>query len=374
MKDLNSYVCVFKHCDRPNVLYSHRNQWLNHLQQHCKVWRCPSHRDLEPFSSSEDYITHMREVHATKLSDTKLRMLASRTSRNTKLFPMCPLCGNRDFDSDEHAENHVAGHLRLLAMESLPTYHEYIPAFGLCRLVALLENPERCEGRKRVHIEELLNCAYPPVKIGQLRLEDFAQMETKMFFSRARLNAYFGRCIDKLLNCECQECTAARHDGMDMMLISDQKKQLQRYPWVLGFMIYLGRLHYIYYWMEWGFVNPNGDLQSQIMDDMRLGLLIESELDRSAFQLAYAHASSMFYPLTFKIEDNETCPYRDLPNLCRFPYLNTGFISTNGFYRAMTKVEILPEYLDGNMIHLLTTRYPTTVMSGGSDRKVCYIC
>jgi hypothetical protein len=317
----------------------------------------------------------MREVHATKLSDKQLRILASKVSRNAKLFPLCPLCGKQDFDNDEHAEHHVAGHLRLLAMESLPRYHEYLPAFDLCRLVALIENPERCEGRKRLHIEGLLNCAYPPIKLRQLRLEDYAQEEPKIFFSRARLNSYFGPYVKEILDCKCQECTAARDDDIDMLWLSEKKSQLHRYPWIFGFMIFFGKLHYIYYWMKWNLFDSREYIKAGIIDDKRLEeKLIKDPLDRLIFKQAYLRAISMFYPMTFEVQDNETCPYRDLPDSCRLPYLNAKSISANGFYRAMSKVEILPEHLDRKMIDLVTKRYPTPVTDGGSDRKVCYIC
>ncbi|TVY76578.1 hypothetical protein Focb16_v006386 [Fusarium oxysporum f. sp. cubense] len=126
--DLDAYVCLFEDCDQPGVLYNHSDQWLSHLQQHRRFWRCPSHRDLEPFSSGEDYIAHMREVHANKLSDKQLRAMANKNSRKMpKLFPSCPLCGKGESEINGRLEDHLAGHLRSLALKSLPSYHENIP-------------------------------------------------------------------------------------------------------------------------------------------------------------------------------------------------------------------------------------------------------
>lgn len=126
--DLDAYICVFEDCDQPEVLYNHSDQWLSHLQQHRRFWRCPSHRDLEPFSSGEDYIAHMREVHASKLSDKRLRAMANKNSRKiAKLFPSCPLCDKEESDINARLEDHLAGHLRSLALKSLPSYHENIP-------------------------------------------------------------------------------------------------------------------------------------------------------------------------------------------------------------------------------------------------------
>lgn len=71
---------------------------------------------------------HMREVHDTKLSDRQLRVVANRNSRKTtKLFPSCPLCGREESEVDGRLEDHLAGHLRSLALKSLPSYQDEIP-------------------------------------------------------------------------------------------------------------------------------------------------------------------------------------------------------------------------------------------------------
>ncbi|KAL2673791.1 hypothetical protein Neosp_012235 [[Neocosmospora] mangrovei] len=126
--DLDPYVCLFEDCDQPDVLYIHSDEWLGHLHQHGKVWRCPSHREMGPFSTLEEYMRHMREVHDTKLSDRQLRVVANRNSRKaTKLFQSCPLCGREESEVEGRLEDHLAGHLRSLALKSLPSYQDEIP-------------------------------------------------------------------------------------------------------------------------------------------------------------------------------------------------------------------------------------------------------
>ncbi|UPK95818.1 hypothetical protein LCI18_006753 [Fusarium solani-melongenae] len=126
--DLDPYVCLFEDCDQPDVLYTHSDEWLGHLHQHGKVWRCSSHREMGPFSTLEDYMKHMREVHDTKLSDRQLRVVANRNSRKTtRLFPSCPLCGREESEVEGRLEDHLAGHLRSLALKSLPSYQDEIP-------------------------------------------------------------------------------------------------------------------------------------------------------------------------------------------------------------------------------------------------------
>ncbi|KAI7764031.1 hypothetical protein LZL87_006413 [Fusarium oxysporum] len=128
INDLDAYICLFEDCDQPDVLYSHSDEWLSHLQQHRRFWRCASHRDLDPFSSSAEYIAHMRDVHNSKLNDNRLRIMANRNSRKVpKMFPSCPLCGQDEDEVNGRLEDHLAGHLRSLALKSLPSYEGDIP-------------------------------------------------------------------------------------------------------------------------------------------------------------------------------------------------------------------------------------------------------
>ncbi|RYC91915.1 hypothetical protein BFJ63_vAg5358 [Fusarium oxysporum f. sp. narcissi] len=128
INDLDAYICLFEDCDQPDVLYSHSDEWLSHLQQHRRFWRCASHRDLDPFRSSAEYIAHMRDVHNSKLNDNQLRIMANRNSRKIpKMFPSCPLCGQDEDEVNGCLEDHLAGHLRSLALKSLPSYEGEIP-------------------------------------------------------------------------------------------------------------------------------------------------------------------------------------------------------------------------------------------------------
>ena len=66
---------------------------------------------------------HLRQVHQSKLSNTQLRVLADRNARRTgKLFDSCPLCGKDDVDDSSYG--HIVGHLRSLALKSLPPCEE----------------------------------------------------------------------------------------------------------------------------------------------------------------------------------------------------------------------------------------------------------
>lgn len=192
-----------------------------------------------------------------------------------------------------------------------------------------------------------------------------------MFFSRARLNEYFRPLVNSLLGCECDDCAEARNDGNDMVFVSNMQRLLRSHSWLLGFMIYLGKLHYIYYWMRWKFFNLRSGLKASVKDEGHLTTLMASESGRSIFDEAYKRAISMFDPMTFEIHEDETCPYWQPHDSCRFPYVKEESISTTGFYGALTKVEILPEHLNPNMIEIMR-RYPTSGTNAGGDRKVCH--
>ncbi|SPN99565.1 uncharacterized protein DNG_02417 [Cephalotrichum gorgonifer] len=126
--DLDPYVCLFEDCDKPDELYTHSEGWLSHLHQHGQHWLCSSHRQLGRLRTREEYIQHLRETHGANLSDAQLHALASRSARKTvNLFPSCPLCGQDETNVEGRLEDHITGHLRSLALKSLPSYQDDMP-------------------------------------------------------------------------------------------------------------------------------------------------------------------------------------------------------------------------------------------------------
>lgn len=123
--DLDPYVCLFEECSEVEELYKHSEKWLSHMHQHNQRWRCPSHRELDLFLTREDYMQHMRQAHNFKLGEDKLLILANRNTRKAaKLFTSCSLCGKSEAEVGGRLENHIAGHLRSLALKSLPPYED----------------------------------------------------------------------------------------------------------------------------------------------------------------------------------------------------------------------------------------------------------
>ncbi|KAL4993932.1 hypothetical protein BDV10DRAFT_189510 [Aspergillus recurvatus] len=97
--DLDPYVCLFDDCDSPTELY-------NHTKSH----------GVLVFHNRGEYEEHMSSKH--KSPKSQLKILAERSSRSSgPLFQSCPLCGE---STGSGLEEHVASHLRYLALKSLP--------------------------------------------------------------------------------------------------------------------------------------------------------------------------------------------------------------------------------------------------------------
>jgi hypothetical protein len=127
LNDLEPYICLVEGCTQPDEIYTHSDAWINHLHQHGKHWRCPSHHESGLFWVREDYFQHLRDAHNSRLPDTKLRALANRNARNTLAsFQSCPLCGNEGSGDESLLLEHITGHLRSLALISLPSYQDVV--------------------------------------------------------------------------------------------------------------------------------------------------------------------------------------------------------------------------------------------------------
>jgi CheY-like chemotaxis protein len=127
---LDPYVCLFERCDSAEELHTHSSPWLKHMREHTLKWKCIS-KSHEPFVTQvrSQYLEHMRLAHTGKFSEAQLDVLADRTGARMTgpMFPSCPLCSIRREDLEQVSmENHVVGHLRHLALKSLPAYEESV--------------------------------------------------------------------------------------------------------------------------------------------------------------------------------------------------------------------------------------------------------
>ncbi|OTA54876.1 hypothetical protein K449DRAFT_190346 [Hypoxylon sp. EC38] len=127
--DLDALVCLFDPCDEPEVLYKHSRDWLQHMRKHAQRWRCSAKsHGIQQFGSREDFENHMKESHRKHYTSAQLDLLAERGTRSSgQLFEICPLCGGKDSAEDDTVSgsliDHIVGHLRSLALKSLPPHY-----------------------------------------------------------------------------------------------------------------------------------------------------------------------------------------------------------------------------------------------------------
>lgn len=81
----------------------------------------------QTFETSDEYGRHLREAHQGVFSESQILAMTERNARMTgPLFQSCPLCGvTKDYPTvTGRLEDHVVGHLRYLALSSLPYIEE----------------------------------------------------------------------------------------------------------------------------------------------------------------------------------------------------------------------------------------------------------
>ncbi|KAI0469771.1 hypothetical protein GGR56DRAFT_242743 [Xylariaceae sp. FL0804] len=100
------------------------------MRRHTERWRCAakSHGE-QTFQTRRDFNKHMTETHGKTYTTAQLELLGDRLMlRASALFACCPLCGGEQGGHDDKVPGklieHIVGHLRSLALKSLPPYYE----------------------------------------------------------------------------------------------------------------------------------------------------------------------------------------------------------------------------------------------------------
>ncbi|KAL2844258.1 hypothetical protein BJX68DRAFT_269784 [Aspergillus pseudodeflectus] len=123
--DLDAYVCLFEDCNSADTLYDHSDEWLKHMRGHKVRWRCTAKaHGVIYFATQDEYIKHIRTKH--KASEPQVQFLAASSGRSSgPIFNSCPLCGVSEVSElSGGLEDHIAAHLRYLALKSLPFIDE----------------------------------------------------------------------------------------------------------------------------------------------------------------------------------------------------------------------------------------------------------
>ncbi|KAI1131066.1 hypothetical protein F5Y10DRAFT_234182 [Nemania abortiva] len=116
--DLQPYHCTYELCDDPNRLYGSRQEWIDHENQHTRVWHCQQHS--REFETQPEYVEHLQQIHEdTKTEHFSAELLSSVVGPSIKPRRECPFCPIR-FDSLIEMQKHLTFHLERLAVLALP--------------------------------------------------------------------------------------------------------------------------------------------------------------------------------------------------------------------------------------------------------------
>lgn len=120
-RDLRPYVCVEKSCQKPNVHYARRIEWINHMEQdHWRRWSC-SFECSETFPTWNTFRAHVQSSHGHVIPVDGMRAWeATSLLRNFDIPEACPLCQDFQTKDTKRYSSHVGHHLELLALFSLP--------------------------------------------------------------------------------------------------------------------------------------------------------------------------------------------------------------------------------------------------------------
>ncbi|RAK81851.1 uncharacterized protein BO72DRAFT_420696 [Aspergillus fijiensis CBS 313.89] len=254
--DLDAYVCLFDECETPDQLYSHTEQWLKHMQDHALRWRCNSKsHGLSTFLSRDRYIDHMRQAHQGAFSDAQLRVLADRNARAVEpLFESCPLCGSGDTSQAGTIIEHIVGHLRYLALQSLPPYEDE----GSESSAAEIASSRASKPHKRSTIDN------DPDRFITLIFEDFGSgtADEVAYLEQSSLENSFGRVDSR-----------ASSPSLESSSPIEKSAHFTHAPSNSGNMP-LGRLRQF----EWGFAIVNGESSRNLEDPVLQDLAYKQRL------------------------------------------------------------------------------------------------
>jgi tetratricopeptide (TPR) repeat protein len=112
--DLQPYHCTYEDCSDPDRLYGVKQEWIDHENQHRRVWHCHSH-EVE-FETQSEYLQHLEEQHPENdREDYTPEIIAAVVGASSKPHRDCPFCPTT-FSDVMMMQNHVRYHLERLAL------------------------------------------------------------------------------------------------------------------------------------------------------------------------------------------------------------------------------------------------------------------
>ncbi|KAH7159765.1 kinase-like domain-containing protein [Dactylonectria estremocensis] len=232
-----------------------------------------------------------------------------------------------------------------------------------------LLSPISRDCRSRHHVYNVIQCAYPPIEEDAEKLFELVEDRgDKTFFSLSKLRQHFRsqHVIENLLECPCHDCKTERGTPSDearYWAYMDEKPD----AWLLlPTMIYLGKLHFIYTWLD--ILGTETHSQVSLHDVASLRRLLPGDLERNLFKSAYERALKMFSPYIFKIDTSGIVPPKHLVTFERFPFENELKATRQGQFGTLTYFEIQREYVDTTVASRMKA-YPSSITGHGITKK-----
>ncbi|KAK0731922.1 hypothetical protein B0H67DRAFT_549596 [Lasiosphaeris hirsuta] len=89
--DLQPYYCTYEDCLHPSRLYGVKQEWIDHGNQHRRVWHCHSHE--AEFEIQLEYLQHLKEQHPeVEPEDYTPEMIAAAVGVSAEPHRGCPFC------------------------------------------------------------------------------------------------------------------------------------------------------------------------------------------------------------------------------------------------------------------------------------------
>jgi hypothetical protein len=126
MEDIAPYTCIIEDCPKPDVIYTHRHDWEQHVERdHPSCWECvpcksPGHAPVL-FVSADDLLSHTAQLHNDSIEESQYTTLLVSSKRaapsGISQWPLCDETGEGDGDA---LFNHIMEHVHLFSLHSLP--------------------------------------------------------------------------------------------------------------------------------------------------------------------------------------------------------------------------------------------------------------
>lgn len=120
LRDIKPYICTYPGCPQSELLFSSRDEWLEHEEwEHRKRFSCPEHVN-QSFQTSREFQIHVEEsphVISAGLSFDALADVSRSSDPDDRR--VCPICLAL-LDNVDRLHNHIANHLERFAAFALP--------------------------------------------------------------------------------------------------------------------------------------------------------------------------------------------------------------------------------------------------------------